>query len=540
VLRAVGIFVCIVLGGLGLAAPAAAAPRWFPATQISGDSGAQPDVEFTSRGEAIAVWGGKFDDWEGPAQAGFRQPGSAFGPPQDLEPGGHPELAVRPNGVAAAVMYGGPPDYGLKTTVRKPGERFGATVRLPVTGLVSGPDVGVDDDGTTITVYYEADYAAQTARLWAIRRAPDGSFGPAEFIAEHGTIYAPRVHVGPDGSATVLWNAFEHGENAGATVTRVATAQRGGNFGAPHLLEGPAYPDTAQLALTGNARGDTLAVWKGAEVRTAIRPAGGEWGPAERIPPAGVGNPHVLELSAAVSPTGEAMATWSDGYRVFFSVRPPDGEWRRADTITSYPVCCELPAPGDQRAPGVAYDQAGNLHLLFEGEPERNFKQGIWATVREAGDDAFGTLQLVRAGKDLETPDVAVDPDGNAAAVWSEKERPGERDFGAERVYGALYDLAPPVVEQYVETGQYLEASGGRFRFRLSEAARVTIEIRQGRRRIGTVTGRGLRGRGSARVPARLARRLARPGAYRATVVARDAAGRRSKARTARFRRLLR
>ncbi len=82
-------------------------------------------------------------------------------------------------------------------------------------------------------------------------------------------------------------------------------------------------------------------------------------------------------------------------------------------------------------------------------------------------------------------------------------------------------------------------ARGTRFRYRLSEAARVTVRIqraRPGRRyiRVGTLRRSGAKGANSIRFTGKIGRRALRPGRYRAVISATDAAGNRSpRSRTA-------
>jgi hypothetical protein len=82
-------------------------------------------------------------------------------------------------------------------------------------------------------------------------------------------------------------------------------------------------------------------------------------------------------------------------------------------------------------------------------------------------------------------------------------------------------------------------ARGTRFRYRLSEAARVTVRIqraRPGRRyvSVGTLRRSGAKGANSIRFSGKIGRRALRPGRYRAVISATDAAGNRSpRSRTA-------
>jgi hypothetical protein len=86
-------------------------------------------------------------------------------------------------------------------------------------------------------------------------------------------------------------------------------------------------------------------------------------------------------------------------------------------------------------------------------------------------------------------------------------------------------------------------ARGTRFRYTLSEAARVTLKIQRalpGRRgrygTVGTLKRSGAKGANRIRFSGRIGRRALRRGRYRAVIRAVDAAGNRSGRRTARFR----
>lgn len=86
-------------------------------------------------------------------------------------------------------------------------------------------------------------------------------------------------------------------------------------------------------------------------------------------------------------------------------------------------------------------------------------------------------------------------------------------------------------------------ARPARLRYTLSEKARVTVRIQRrlagGRARyrtIGKVSARAATGTNRTRLSARIRRSDARPGRYRAVIVAVDAAGNRSAPKTATFR----
>jgi hypothetical protein len=82
---------------------------------------------------------------------------------------------------------------------------------------------------------------------------------------------------------------------------------------------------------------------------------------------------------------------------------------------------------------------------------------------------------------------------------------------------------------------------GTRFRYTLTEAARVTLKIRRARRGAGyrtvaRLTRTGASGANRIRFTGRVGGRVLRPGRYRAVLTATDAAGNRSAPRRLRFR----
>jgi hypothetical protein len=149
---------------------------------------------------------------------------------------------------------------------------------------------------------------------------------------------------------------------------------------------------------------------------------------------------------------------------------------------------------------------------------------------------------LVDAG-DPATPQ-GLDLDGNPLVADGNADGTATRDIGAYELQpapgggegGPGADTLPPVISGF-------RAARTRLSYRLSESARVTVRIQRrlgGRRAryrtLGKVAASARTGPNRTRVGARLRRRDARPGRYRAVIVAVDAAGNRSAAKTATFR----
>ena len=284
-----------------------------------------------------------------------------------------------------------------------------------------------------------------------------------------------------------------------------------------------------------NARGDTMVLWAAApggqseyalRVRGAFRPAGGEFGPEEEIEPAEPELSGVYRWDGAIAPDGDVLLGWEGYGQVHFARRPAGGRFGRATTLH------------DRRdrigtvSPTVAIDRqgAGLLAWVETGRPEGGSDPyatlpPVLRAARVGPDGKLGARELVTAHEHVYSPSVAFDTLGNALAVYN-------RGKAGEGVYAVDYDVRVPSIGD-------LDVERDAVDLRASEPARVRVEFHRlaGRRAssLGALKRRVLRGSNTLPLTSKLATRLAAAGRYRATVTARDAAGRRAKTRRVSF-----
>lgn len=244
------------------------------------------------------------------------------------------------------------------------------------------------------------------AKVWHPAAAIDAAAGNAR---------APRIAFDSAGNAIAVWHQYEGARSdiwanhftAGSgwgTAVRIETTDLGS-------------AQTPQIAVD-NA-GNAIAVWQQAEVaRTDIwanRFSGGAWGTAVRLENDNNGDASAPRI--AMDGAGNALAVWlqSDGSRAnVMASRFAGGTW-------TAPVAIET-AEGTASAPALAVDAAGNALAVWSQAAgtavgartdiwANRFSGGNWATaVRVDGDDAGSTYE----------PQVAIDPAGNAIAVWAQ------------------------------------------------------------------------------------------------------------------------
>ncbi len=219
------------------------------------------------------------------------------------------------------------------------------------------------------------------------------------------------------------------------------------------------------------------------------------------------------------------------------------------------------------------YDPSGNMTSGDHGG-DTSISE---ANVSNLGDARFanaaaGDYRLLPGSPLLDTGDPAtpqgLDLDGGVLVADGNGDGSARRDLGAYELQpsagaqpavesgqqGAApaMDTRPPLVTGF-KVGPSVFAvaraatplaarvpRGTRFRYSLSEAARVSLTIRrasEGRfRTVGRLKRNGVKGTNRVRFSGRIGRRALRPGRYRAVITATDAAGNRSTPKRARFR----
>jgi hypothetical protein len=369
----------------------------------AGQDAYDPQVAVDGQGTAIAVWS-RSNGTNLIVQAAVRAVGGSFGAPQDLsaagQKAGFPQVAVDGQGNAIAVWsrFDGT-NFIVQAAARaadsrrrwryltpKRGGSFGAPQDLSAAGQKAGfAEVAVDGQGNAIAVWSRFDgtnfivqaaaRAADSRRRWRyFTPKRGGSFGaPQDLSAASQDAFNPQVAFDGQGNAIAVWHRFDAGTNtivqAAARAAdsrrrrRYFTPKRGGSFGAPQgLSAGGQNASFPEVAFDG--QGNAIAVWRRFDgtnfiVQAAVRAAGGSFGAAQDLSAAGqtANDPQV-----AVDGQGNAIAVWS-------------------------------------RSNGT--------------------NDIVQAAVRAAG-GSFGAAQdLSAAGQDAHVPEVAVDGQGNAIAVWS-------------------------------------------------------------------------------------------------------------------------
>lgn len=282
-------------------------------------------------------------------------------------------------------------------------------------GDAQDPQVAIDPSGNAIAVWRQ--YDGTRWNIWSNRYVVGMGWGTAILVETDnvGNAVGPQVAVDPNGNAIAVWKQSD-GTRDNLWANRYVV---GPGWGTPMLIETNSVADAVVPQVAVDLNGNATVVWAQYDgVRISIWSnryvKGAGWGTALRIETVDrdAGDPQV-----AFDPSGNAIAVWyqSDGTRLnIWSNRYVAGVgWGMAEQIETDDV-------GDAWSPKVAVDPSGNATAVWhQGDGTR---YNIWSN-RYVVDTGWGTALLIEindTGISAYSPQVTVDSSGNATAVWDQ------------------------------------------------------------------------------------------------------------------------
>ncbi len=305
-------------------------------------------------------------------------------------------------------------DAGVDAPADAAGPRaWGTAVLIEAdnTGGGNDPQVAVDSNGNATAVWWHS--ATNGRHNVRVNRFVASSGWGTDALLEHddaGYAIYPRAAVDPSGNVTAVWQQ-SGGGNASIYSRRFVPAS---GWGAATIVE----TDNGDLAqypeVAVDASGNAIAVWKHADDTWSNRFVPGTgWGPAGAIETDEAGSADFPQV--AVDAAGNATAVWrqSDGTRAnVWANRYVSGSgWGTATLI-------ETANAGIAMDPKVAVDLAGNATAVWHQHDGTRFS--IWSNRFVAG-SGWGSATLIETNDTgaATFPQIAVDPAGNAIAVWA-------------------------------------------------------------------------------------------------------------------------
>jgi hypothetical protein len=297
---------------------------------------------------------------------------------------------------------------------------------------VGGPHVVLDSEGNATAVWdrwngtdtvVETAYRPAGEEWGSPMDLSEPEFG-GELVAGANDAGSPQIAVDGKGDVTVVWERYGWPTMTLQSVDRPA----GGSWTSPADIAEMPLASAPEPWIAVDEAGNAFAVWKQGEViRSAFRPVGDAWEAPEPI-----SSDESYVPKAAVDAAGDATAVWMhyDGgdYVVESAYRPAGGNWESPTLVSE---------PGESAGnPHVAIDAAGVTLVVWRGEDSG--EEFVRAAERPAGDAWTAPADVSSPGERVESLRDAVDPDGNAIAVWS-------GDTGASGGYGIARAAYRPV-----------------------------------------------------------------------------------------------
>jgi hypothetical protein len=243
---------------------------------------------------------------------------------------------------------------------------------------------------------------------------------PIDLSAPASGADEPQLAVDPSGDAVAVWDLVQ-----GSTgVVQAAFRPAGGTWQPAVDLSAPDHSSLhARVAI--DALGDAIAVWGHYDgtalvIQSSVRPSGGSWQAPATLT---TDDREAQEPDVALDPHGDAVAVWrrSDGSEAVAqsSYRPAgSGAWQPA---------VDLSLPGQNaHAPEVQLDQQGNAVAVWEygfrecSELEPECANPVIQSSYRAASTGEWQQPVALSAAGAFTPRLAVDAAGNAAAVWEQ------------------------------------------------------------------------------------------------------------------------
>ena len=282
-------------------------------------------------------------------------------------------------------------------------------------GNALSPQVAMDLDGNAIAVWQQWD---GTRYIWANKYVKGTGWQNAERIETDDVAdgFYSQVAMDSDGNAIATWQQND-GPRNNIWANRYV---KGTGWQTPELIEtdntGSAFPP--QLAMDPN--GNAIAVWQQNDgtsfnILANRYVKGTGWEAAEIIETmaGNAGSPQV-----AMDSSGNAIATWqqNDGTRnnIWANRYVAGTGWQDAELI-------ETDNTGNAGSPQVAMDSDGNAIAIWYQNDGTRFN--IWANryVKGTGWQAPELVETNNTGN-AGSPQVAMDSNGNAIAAWQQND----------------------------------------------------------------------------------------------------------------------
>ena len=343
---------------------ASAGPRWRGAKPIEDATDARsPQIALDAEGNALAVW----QQWDGTRY-------NIWANLYEVNNGWDNAKLIEINNVGGAVQ----------------------------------PQIAVDANGTGLAVWIQNDGTRNN--VWANRYVAGSGWGKAELIETDnmGNAFRPQIAMDDKGNALAVWYQGDGTRNNVWANRYVASS----GWGSAEPIDSDHLENSNDPQIAVDANGNALVVWRQSENIWANRyEAGKGWGSAEPIDPGNLKNADNPQI--AMDANGNALTVWRQSENIWVNRYMVGSGWGTAKLIGANTEVAWMPQ--------MAVNASGNAIVVWPQHDGTRFN--IWVS-RYVGDNGWGNAELIEvdnAGGALD-PQVVLDANGNALAVWSQSD----------------------------------------------------------------------------------------------------------------------
>jgi len=393
-------------------------PGWGTAKLIETDNTGDalwPRIAFDNSGNALAVWaqsdGTRMNIWAN------RFDGAGWGSAELIETDDAgdalwPRIAFDNNGNALVVWAQSDGTHMNIRANRFDGAGWGSAelIETDNAGDALWPQVAFDNSGNALAVWAQSD--GTRMNIWA-NRFDGAGWGSAKLIETDnaGDALWPRIAFDNSDNALAVW-----AQSDGTRINIQANRFDGSAWNTAKLIETDNAGDALWPQVAFNNSGSAFAIWAQSNgTRYSIRTNrfdGTSWSSTERI---GTGNAEdAFKPQITFDNSGNALALWGqyDGIRTnIWANRFNGAGWDTAELI-------ETDNRGDAFGPRVAFDRSGNAFAVWVQNDGSRYN----IRTNRFNGSGWSTAELIETDNrgDASRPQIALDSNGNALAVWKQ------------------------------------------------------------------------------------------------------------------------
>lgn len=391
-------------------------PKWGTAQLIETNNNSStydPKIVFDSKDNAIAIWSHS----DGKIWANRHTNGKGWETAQIINPGNYgfalnPRIAIDSNDNAIAVWVENSMGANNYIGVNKYSVDIGwgtdQVVEINPSGdLIYNPEIAIDSDGNAIVVCYQNDGGRYN--IWTVRYDIETGWGSAQLLEteDYGQAVDPQIAFDSKKNAIAVW-AQDDGVRFKICANRYTY---GIGWGVAQIIETTNNTiDARDQKIAFDSNDNAIAIWSNYyQLGINKYTAGTGWGNAQIINTGYAVDPQVVFDS-----NDNAIFVWfGDG--ICLKEFNPNTDWWGLTQII------DDDKPGIILTHDIAIDQNDNIMDVWfrnEGPHYDDLPYNIWSNRYTPG-KGWETSKLIENGDgDARIPNIAIDSNGNAIAVW--------------------------------------------------------------------------------------------------------------------------